>query len=102
MEVLSHSPWTERQKFPPHYVIGPGNAPNNRHVSVHDINWTRRVKNCLSLFRFGESGYIPCETLGEIADLSEAELLMIPNLGRGSVKEIKEVLAQYGLNLKPR
>lgn len=37
--------------------------------------------------------------LGEFAQMSEAELLRIPNFGRKSLNELKEVLAHAGLHL---
>ncbi|WP_410052228.1 DNA-directed RNA polymerase subunit alpha C-terminal domain-containing protein [Bradyrhizobium sp. SZCCHNS30582] len=37
--------------------------------------------------------------IGEFAQKSEAELLRIPNFGRKSLNELKEVLAQVGLHL---
>lgn len=37
--------------------------------------------------------------LGEFAQMSEAELLRIPNFGRKSLNELKKVMAQVGLHL---
>ncbi len=40
------------------------------------------------------------ETVGQLVSLSANELKHIPNLGKGTVKEIREVLASVGLKLK--
>ena len=40
------------------------------------------------------------ETLGELCKYTEADVLRIPNLGRHSLKELKNVLHSHGLSLK--
>merc|ERR1712170_301066 len=37
--------------------------------------------------------------IGDLVQISEAEMLRTPNFGRKSLNEIKEVLAQMGLSL---
>jgi DNA-directed RNA polymerase alpha subunit len=39
------------------------------------------------------------ETLGELCKYTEADVLRIPNLGRHSLKELKNVLHSHGLSL---
>lgn len=41
------------------------------------------------------------KTLGQLCRYTEADLLRIPNFGRRSLNEIKEVLYAHGLSLKP-
>lgn len=40
-------------------------------------------------------------TLGQLCRYTEADLLRIPNFGKHSLNEIKEVLYAHGLSLKP-
>jgi len=40
-------------------------------------------------------------TLGELIEKSGPELFRMPNFGRVSLAEIRQILAQYGLKLKP-
>lgn len=39
------------------------------------------------------------ETIGQLAQCSEAEILRIPNLGRHSLEDIKHALREHGLSL---
>lgn len=58
---------------------------------VDDLELTVRSANCLK----AENIYY----IGDLIQRSENELLRTPNLGRKSLNEIKEVLAQRGLTL---
>jgi DNA-directed RNA polymerase alpha subunit len=58
---------------------------------VDDLELSVRTTNCL---RNDDLFYI-----GELVQRSEAEMLRVPNFGRKSLNEIKEVLAQMGLHL---
>jgi DNA-directed RNA polymerase alpha subunit len=40
------------------------------------------------------------KTLAELAAMSEAELLRLPNFGRKSLQEIKQAVKYYGLELR--
>ena len=58
---------------------------------VDDLELTVRSANCLK----AESNYY----IGDLIKKTEVELLKTPNLGKKSLTEIKEVLAQRGLSL---
>lgn len=58
---------------------------------VDDLELTVRSANCLK----AESVYY----IGDLVQKTETELLKTPNLGKKSLTEIKDVLAQYGLSL---
>jgi len=59
--------------------------------SIDDLELTVRSANCLK----AESIYY----IGELIQRTEVELLKTPNLGKKSLTEIKEVLAERGLEL---
>ncbi len=61
---------------------------------VDDLELTVRSANCLK----AENIYY----IGDLIQRTETELLKTPNLGRKSLNEIKEVLAQRGLTLGMR
>jgi DNA-directed RNA polymerase subunit alpha len=58
---------------------------------VDDLELTVRSANCLKAENI--------HYIGDLVQRSETELLKTPNLGRKSLNEIKEVLAQRGLSL---
>ena len=62
--------------------------------SVDDLELTVRSANCLK----AES----IQYIGDLVQRTEVELLKTPNLGRKSLTEIKDVLAQRGLSLGMR
>ena len=64
-----------------------------RDIKRDGLDFSTRTRNALC--RAGVN------TLGEIADLRESDLLRFRNLGVKSLNEIKEVLSSYGLVLKP-
>ncbi len=61
---------------------------------VDDLELTVRSANCLK----AESLYY----IGDLIQRTEVELLKTPNLGKKSLTEIKDVLAQHGLSLGMR
>lgn len=67
--------------------------PFSRHLlrKVDELELSVRSANCL---KNDNIVYI-----GDLVQKSEAEMLRTPNFGRKSLNEIKEVLAQMGLNL---
>lgn len=62
--------------------------------SIDDLELTVRSANCLK----AESIYY----IGDLIQRTEVELLKTPNLGKKSLTEIKDVLAQRGLSLGMR
>lgn len=63
----------------------------NKSKQTFDMIFSSRTRNCLE----EEKIY----SIADIAVRTENELLRIPNLGRTSLNEIKEVLAAQGLRL---
>ena len=61
---------------------------------VDDLELTVRSANCLK----AENIYL----IGDLVEKSEGDLLKTPNLGKKSLTEIKDVLAQRGLSLGMR
>ena len=61
---------------------------------IDDLELTVRSANCLK----AESIHY----VGDLVQKTEVELLKTPNLGKKSLNEIKEVLAQHGLQLGMR
>lgn len=55
---------------------------------IMELGLSSRTQNCLKNDN--------CHTVGDVVKLTERELLRIPNLGRGSLKELKEALASRG------
>lgn len=62
--------------------------------SVDDLELTVRSANCLKAENI--------QYIGDLVQCTEVELLKTPNLGRKSLTEIKDVLAQRGLSLGMR
>jgi hypothetical protein len=58
------------------------------------FEWSVRARNCLKASNI--------KTITELAELSEFELLSIPNLGKGSLLEIKKNLAKFNLKIGER
>ena len=64
-----------------------------KNVRLSDIDLSVRTANCLN--------QMGLTTLGELANLSDAELLGQPHFGRKSLKEVKALLSSTG-TLPPR
>ena len=58
---------------------------------VDELELTVRSANCLKVEKI--------HYIGDLVTRKESDLLRTPNLGRKSLNEIKEVLAQMGLHL---
>jgi DNA-directed RNA polymerase alpha subunit len=58
---------------------------------IEELKLSARATNCL---RNDE-----IKTVRQLVDLREAQLLLVPNMGRVTVTEIKQKLAQHGLHL---
>lgn len=67
----------------------PGNAPDAR---IEELDFSVRTYNCLKKANI--------LTIGELTQISEADLMNIRNFGKKSLTEVKEKLAQLGLALK--
>lgn len=57
-------------------------GPAWRRAPLEDLELSVRAHNCLH--------NMGCDTVGEAADKTDTELLRWPNLGRGSLREIRE------------
>jgi DNA-directed RNA polymerase alpha subunit len=62
-------------------------------IHINELDFSVRTANCLRNERLF--------TLGDIIKKTEAEILRIPNFGRRSTNELREVLAKHGLAFKP-
>ncbi len=60
-------------------------------MSIHELELSVRSNNCL------EAGKI--ETVGQLVQLTEADLLKIRSFGKTSLREVKRKLADLGLSL---
>lgn len=60
---------------------------------VTDLRMSRRSMNCLLAANI--------ERIEQVTELSEIDLLRLPNIGKGSVLEISTALAIVGLSLRP-
>ncbi len=61
-------------------------------VSIEELSLSQRSFNCLKR--------ADIHTLLELSEKTESEMIKMKNLGKKSLKEIKEVLAQNGLSFK--
>src|ERR1700744_3721544 len=67
---------------------------DNLNRSVEELELSVRSYNCLKNANI--------QTIGELVQKTEAEMLKTKNFGRKSLNEIKEILAQMGLSLARR
>lgn len=84
--------WAPPPPDPPPYVSPVGMPPAvHLYRDIEQLELSVRTYNCLKNegIRF----------VGEFAQKGEAELLRLPNFGRKSLNELKEILAQIGLHL---
>jgi DNA-directed RNA polymerase subunit alpha len=63
----------------------------NLDLSVDQLELSVRTANCLQNANI--------KTIGQLVQRTEAELLKTKNFGRQSLKELKEILAEMGLQL---
>jgi DNA-directed RNA polymerase subunit alpha len=73
---------------------GPAIRNENLNRSVEELELSVRSYNCLKNANI--------QTIGELIQKTEAEMLKTKNFGRKSLNEIKEILAQMGLSLGMR
>ena len=69
-------------------------AYQSRRIRMEDLDLSAR---CAGVLIRGEG----LKTLGQLCRYTEADLMRLPNFGRRSLNEIKEVLNYHGLSLKP-
>jgi len=75
-------------------IDGPMIRNDNLNRSVEELELSVRSYNCLKNANI--------QTIGELIQKTEAEMLKTKNFGRKSLNEIKEILAQMGLSLGMR
>jgi DNA-directed RNA polymerase subunit alpha len=61
-------------------------------MTIEDLELSVRSYNCLK--RAG------IQTVEELTQKTEEDMIKVRNLGKKSLKEVKEVLASYGLGFK--
>jgi hypothetical protein len=84
--------WTPPPPDPPPYVPPVGIPPTIHFFrDIDQLELSVRTYNCLK-----NEGI---RLIGQFAKMDEDELLRIPNFGRKSLNELKEILAQNGLHL---
>lgn len=71
----------------------PATAPVSTGLTLDDLGLTTRV-----LHNLKEEGI---ESVESLLALSERELKKVPGIGERSLQEIKDILAQHGLEMKP-
>src|ERR1035441_1470637 len=71
-------------------MAGPGGL-ETRNLWVGELELSLRSYNCLKNANI--------QSIGELVQKTEAEMLKTKNFGRKSLNEIKEILAQMGLSL---
>jgi uncharacterized protein YjbI with pentapeptide repeats len=59
--------------------------------NINELQFSVRTANCLKNYN--------CNLIGDLVQMTEAETIRIPNWGRKSLNEVKEWLAQKGLQL---
>ena len=74
-----------------HHADFPPTRNDNLNRSVEELELSVRSYNCLKNANI--------QTIGELVQKTEAEMLKTKNFGRKSLNEIKEILAQMGLSL---
>ena len=76
---------------------------DDRKPEIHNENLNRSVEELeLSVRSYNCLKNANIQTIGELVQKTEAEMLKTKNFGRKSLNEIKEILAQMGLSLGMR
>jgi DNA-directed RNA polymerase subunit alpha len=81
----------EEMETESHHGEFPVSRNDNLNRSVEELELSVRSYNCLKNANI--------QTIGELVQKTEAEMLKTKNFGRKSLNEIKEILAQMGLSL---
>lgn len=80
--------------------LNPADVPERQvyEVSIDELEISVRTLHC---FKNAECyGFPKIEYLSDVLQYTSAELMRIPNLGKGTLNEIKEMLDGMGLSLK--
>ncbi len=76
------------------YVLGASGAvPGPPDARIEELDFSVRTYNCLKKANI--------LTMGELVQLTEADLMNIRNFGKKSLNEVKEKLESMGLSLRP-
>ena len=70
----------------------PEDDNKNVEIPIKDIEFSVRSRNCLKRTEI--------KTIGDLADMTAAELLEIKNFGMKSLNEVKDKLSQFSLGLR--
>ena len=78
-------------------------------IPIGDYPWPARIHNSFKYFRRledidGDCKYVdsPIKTFGDLCSVRGYELMRLPNFGRTSLAQVKQVLASHGLQLAER
>jgi DNA-directed RNA polymerase subunit alpha len=74
-------------------ALGPDGAPSILDRPIEELELSVRSFNCLK--RAG------IDTIGQLVEKTEEDMMKVRNLGRKSLDEVKQKLAQLGLSLRP-
>ncbi len=85
-------PITERPKTAPVVGVPDGAAPSVLKMSIDDLDLTVRSNNCLRRANIN--------TVEDIVNKTEEELICVRNLGRKSLEEVKKKIDDLGLHLR--
>lgn len=76
------------------YVMPKGISSQVLSMDIRNTDLHIRAQNCLDAANI--------KTLGDLVERTEEEVLKCPNFGQKSLNDVKEMLASYGLALKPK
>ena len=73
-------------------------------MPLEELGLSIRALNCLHRglwdWKDGERIHVEIKTIGDLVDRTEEEMMKVRNLGKKSLKEVKEKLAEYGLRFR--
>lgn len=88
IEQLENAAWPKRKVVPKQYFI----SGDVKKVPIEEFDFSVRAYNCLKKANI--------QTVGDLTEASEEELMNIRNFGRKNLVEIRDMLAQLGLTIK--
>jgi DNA-directed RNA polymerase subunit alpha len=89
-EIFVDGAAAAKEIFEINTVITSGTHPNT--TSIEQLELSVRSSNCLRRANI--------QTIGDLIEKSEEEMMRVKNLGKKSLKEVKEYLAKLGLSFK--